>query len=68
MFNLPNMYVCKCNTKKNPKCRLMDCRRLYYPYYRDYRENFYLDKLKEGRENFYLDKLKEEVSKKHEKI
>ena len=45
MFKLPNMYVCKCLTTKNKNCQVMDCKKLNYPYYRDYRENFYLNKL-----------------------
>ncbi len=47
MFKLPNMYVCKCISNKNTNCQVMDCKKLNYPYYREYRENFYLDKLKE---------------------
>ena len=46
----------------------MDCQKLYYPYYKDYRDNIYKDNdygySKKVKENFYLEKLKEEVYKK----
>jgi len=61
MFKVPNMYVCKCSIDKNKNfkntsCRKMDCQKLNYPYYSDYQENFYLDKLKEEVFRRYEDK------------